>query len=327
MTLLWLDYPAWLSPTLSPALPVRWYGTLIAAALIAVWFLFSHEACRRGLRAPTATGRQVQARFFLWVILTSLICARTLHVVLESELSRYLQSPWLLVWPFEDGRFTGIEGLHVGGAIGGAAAGGLLFSAVARQAFLPWADVAACCAPLVTVAAGSGNFANGEFLGRLTRAPWGVRFPNGERLPVAERRIGTLVEELAVPVHPDELLVNLPRHPVQLYEALLSGLFLSAVLWILVRKERLFPGAMVAVALVGHGVLTFLLGYYREADVAMRWSGTGTDVRFVDTLLIISEHQVTALAIAAAGLLVLAVARVIYRPEPTVATYEERQTE
>lgn len=328
MTLLWLDYPAWLAPSVSASVPLRWYGILISVSLLGIWFLFSHEACRRRLRPPTATGRQDQARFFLWVLLSSLFSARVLHVASTPELQRYLQAPWMLVWPFEAGTYTGIEGMSMPGALAGALVGAAVFSAITKKAVLRWADVGACCAPLVTVGAGLGNFANGEQIGRLTDAPWGVRFPNGERLPAAEARVGRLIDELAIAVHPEELLVNLPRHPSQLYTALLAGLFLWAVLWFLVRPLRLFPGALLAMALTGYGVLSFFTGYYREADVVMSFTrGAGTDVRFVDTALIVSRYQVVSLAIAVLGVFTLVIARLIYRPEPTVATYEERHTE
>jgi phosphatidylglycerol:prolipoprotein diacylglycerol transferase len=328
VTLLNLEYPQWLSPTLSAVLPLRWYGALIAASLVGIWYLFRHEAQRRGVIGRSPKDRQEQARFFTWTILSGLAGGRVLFVLLEPDAIDYVRQPWLLLWPFTQGEFRGIEGMNAFGSIAGAVAGAALFSVRSRHPFLEWADIAAYCSPLVALGAGIGNFANGEHIGRITTAPWGVRFPNGERLPVAEHRIELMIEAIGLDIHPSQLLVNLPRHPVQLYEALLCGLGLWAVLWLLVRKERLFPGMGLGLTVTAYGMCNALLGYYREADPVMRWTTAAeTEMGFVEGVLGLSHHQVAALLLVAAGLLTIVVSRLIYKPAPTIATYEDRQTE
>ena len=83
-----------------------------------------------------------------------------------------------------------------------------------------------------------GNFINGELFGRVTTLPWGMVFPQAEPFSAREG----WVREVAAPggiAHRRAGMVNLPRHPSQLYEAFFEGLVLWAVLWFGLRKRSL----------------------------------------------------------------------------------------
>ena len=64
-------------------------------------------------------------------------------------------------------------------------------------------------------------------------------------------------------------MVNLPRHPSQLYEAFFEGVVLWAVLWFVFRKRRSFRGQLMAVYIMGYGALRFLIEYVRQPDVEL----------------------------------------------------------
>ena len=96
-------------------------------------------------------------------------------------------------------------------------------------------------APLVPVGLGVGrigNFINAELWGRTTDVPWGIVFPNAGPLP---------------------------RHPSQLYEALLEGLVLFAILWLYSKKDRPV-GSVAGMFLAGYGAFRFIVEYFREPD-------------------------------------------------------------
>jgi phosphatidylglycerol:prolipoprotein diacylglycerol transferase len=57
----------------------------------------------------------------------------------------------------------------------------------------------------------------------------------------------------------------LPRHPSQVYQFLLEGLLLFAVLWWLARKPRPL-GWVSGMFLIGYGLLRFVAEYFREPD-------------------------------------------------------------
>ena len=60
----------------------------------------------------------------------------------------------------------------------------------------------------------------------------------------------------------------LPRHPSQLYEALLEGVVLLIVMAVLVRREsiRRRPGQLLGIFLIGYGLARTFVEFFREPD-------------------------------------------------------------
>jgi phosphatidylglycerol:prolipoprotein diacylglycerol transferase len=105
-------------------------------------------------------------------------------------------------------------------------------------------DFVACCVPFGLFFGRLANFVNGELWGKAADVPWAVVFPTGG--PVA-------------------------RHPSQLYEAVLEGLLLFAILWFAFwrTKARYEPGKLVGLFLLGYGLARFFVEYYRESDAQL----------------------------------------------------------
>jgi len=115
----------------------------------------------------------------------------------------------------------------------------------------PWGvmDFVAPLAPLGLFFGRIGNFINGELWGRPTDVPWGFEV-NG-----------------------------VVRHPSMLYEAVLEGLVLFAVVWTFSGKERPFMSVS-GVFLFCYGVFRFLVEFVRVPDshigyLAMGWVTMG----------------------------------------------------
>ena len=90
------------------------------------------------------------------------------------------------------------------------------------------------------------NFVNGELWGRPADVPWAMVFPGaGEE----------------------------PRHPSQLYEAVLEGLLLVVVMLVLFWRTgaRRRPGLLTGVFLVGIGAARFVVEFFREPDAHLLW--------------------------------------------------------
>jgi len=109
-------------------------------------------------------------------------------------------------------------------------------------------DMGAVGAPIGLFLGRLANFINGELWGRTTSVPWGMVFPAA----------------------PGEL----PRHPSQLYEALLEGLVLFAVLLVLSRRKRP-DGFMIGVLLTLYGVFRIFVEFFREPDVQLGFIAGG----------------------------------------------------
>ncbi len=104
-----------------------------------------------------------------------------------------------------------------------------------------WGVVDAICAgaPLGIFLGRMANFINGELFGRVTTLPWAMIFPNGGPLP---------------------------RHPSQLYEALLEGLVLGLVVYPLYRRGQLRDGQVSALFVGLYGLFRFGIEFFREPD-------------------------------------------------------------
>ena len=102
-------------------------------------------------------------------------------------------------------------------------------------------DVAAAGVPIGLGLGRLANFINGELYGRPSDVPWAMVFPNGG---------------------PE------PRHPSQLYEALLEGLVLFAVIRIATDRYHALarPGLVAGIFALGYGLARFGVEFCREPD-------------------------------------------------------------
>lgn len=257
-----ISYPSWLKPEVIPGLPFRWYGIMYVVAFAVTWFLFVYESRRR--KAPWSDDEA--SGFFFWAIVGLLLGAR-IFGTLVYDTAAYITKPWLIFWPFDGtGRFTGFQGMSFHGGFVGVVAATLLYARRRGLSWLAWADVIAVAAPLGYTAGRLGNFINGELWGKVSDRAWAMIFPNADRFSAREPWVQEFANKVGIPVSSMNDLVNLPRHPTQLYEAVFEGLVLWAVLWLIIRKRKAFPGFAVGCYALGYGMIRFAIEYFREPD-------------------------------------------------------------
>jgi len=317
---LYLPFPEWIAPAVIPGLPFRWYGIFYLAAFAITFFLFLAEIRRRS----PSVDRDSVADFFFWVILGLLLGARLFYVLVFDE-GDVIRHPWHIVWPFQNGRFTGIQGMSYHGGLIGAVAATVIYSRVRHIDLLVWGDTLAVSAPLGYTLGRIGNFTNGELVGRVTTVPWGVLFPNARRFSVLDPWVLGLADRVGVTVPDGGQMVNLPRHPSQLYEAFLEGLLLWLILWFVFRKRELFRGALIALYIAGYGAARFMAGYYRETDelVGFVISGSGQTSALVAGPFSITVGQVYSLVMIAAGTALAVGFRFLHKPAPIIETFDD----
>ena len=217
-------------------LAVHWYGISYLAAFVLFILL-----ARRRLHHPPYAGLQAQG---LWSVqdVDDLMSWGVFGVVLGGRIgyclfykpAYYAEHPLEVLYIWQGGM-----SFH-GGMLGVIAAMALLAWKRGRH-WLEVTDFVAPCVPTGLAAGRVGNFINGELWGRAADAslPWAMVFPQSGSL--------------------------LPRHPSQIYQFLLEGLLLFALLWWLARRPR--PLGWVSGAfLIGYGVLRFIAEYFREPD-------------------------------------------------------------
>ena len=230
--------PVLLFPQFDPVLVqigpfgIRWYALAYIAGIVLGWRLLRHLVAQ----APAVTTAVQADDFVTWATLGIVLGGR-LGYVLFYQPGVYLAHPAMIFAVWEGGM-----SFH-GGALGVTVAI-LWFCRRNAIPLLGFADRVAVCVPIGLGLGRIANFVNGELWGREApdSLPWAMIFPNGG--PV-------------------------PRHPSQLYEALLEGLVLFLVMFVLSRQERLRArfGWLTGAFLVGYGIARTTGEFFREPDL------------------------------------------------------------
>ena len=213
---------------------LRWYSLgYLAGIFIGYWYLL------KLIKQPGAPLARRHADDLVFYSSLGIIFGGRIGYVLFYNLGYYLQHPIdiLKLW---DGGMS----FH-GGVIGTSL--GILY--LARREKLNWLrvhDYVACCTPIGLGLVRIANFINGELWGGVTTVPWAVRFP----LIMGQPLLGP------------------PRHPTQLYEAILEGVVLFAILAFMFwrTKARYEPGKLVGAFILFYGLFRFGIEFIRESD-------------------------------------------------------------
>ena len=144
----------------------------------------------------------------------------------------YLLNDWALVFRVWEG------GMSFHGGLIGVVLSLWIFARRYGYEFLRITDFVAPMVPIGIAAGRIGNFINGELWGRPSDWPWAMVFSKVD---------------------------SLPRHPSQLYEALLEGVVLFILLWIYSSKKRSL-GVVSGLFAVAYAVLRFIAEFAREPD-------------------------------------------------------------
>ncbi len=234
-------------------------------AFVITYLLFTYQLKERKLQPQ----KDLVLDMFFWGIIGLLIGARAFAVTIYDATGYYLHHPLQIILPFAvvDGRIrlTGIAGMSYHGGLVGAVVALGIFMRVKKLNILEWGDMLVAGIPLGYTFGRLGNFINGELYGRVTRASWGMVFPNAEGFPGNLPWVRDFAAAVGMPVS-GAGPVNLPRHPSQLYEAFFEGLVLWLIIWFIVRKRKPYNGFVIAWYMIGYGVFRFFIEYAREPD-------------------------------------------------------------
>jgi phosphatidylglycerol---prolipoprotein diacylglyceryl transferase len=261
----YIPFPTWIRPQIVSFLPIRWYGLMYLVAFVITYLLFMYQL--RKLEAKP--NRDMVLDMFFWAIIGLLVGARAFAVTIYDPTGYYLRHPLQIILPVArvDGklRMTGIAGMSYHGGLLGAALAIIIFLRVKKLDILSWGDMLVAGIPLGYTFGRLGNFINGELYGRVTTASWGMLFPAAEGFPVKEQWVRDYAAAVGLPA-PAGGLMNLPRHPSQLYEGFFEGIVLWLILWFIVRKRKPFKGYVIGMYVIGYAVIRFFIEYLREPD-------------------------------------------------------------
>jgi phosphatidylglycerol:prolipoprotein diacylglycerol transferase len=215
---------------------LRWYSlAYLAGIIIGYWYLLKLIA-----RPGSPMSRRHADDLAFYAALGIFLGGR-IGYVLFYNLGEYVPHPIeiLKLW---DG------GMSFHGGVVGTSLGLIYFARKEKLSWLRIHDYVACCVPFGLFFGRLANFVNQELWGAPTTVPWAIRFQ--EFNAFGQRVLGP------------------PRHPSQLYEAILEGILLFAILaWMFWRTQaRYEPGKLVGAFLFFYGCFRFGLEFIREPD-------------------------------------------------------------
>ncbi len=208
---------------------IRWYALAYVSGFVSTLLL----ACWFNGWREKPFKREYFFEVFSWGVWGVLLGGRLGYVVFYKPLY-FIENPLEIIALWKGGM-----SFH-GGAIG-------LFLGVwmfcRRRGIKVWcfADVICLAVPCALFLGRLANFANGELWGRPTSVSWAVIFPHVDALP---------------------------RHPSQLYEALLEGIVLFLLLTAATRVFSLlrFAGCVTGLCMAGYASMRFTIEFFREPD-------------------------------------------------------------
>ena len=316
-----VNYPSWITPEVFPGVPflslIRWYGLMYVFAFgtaILVFRKLTKEGMLDGSNSKT-TDDDIFS-FFTYGIIGLLLGARLFGTLVYDASGLYRHKPWLIFWPFsESGTFTGFAGMSYHGGFVGGFIGMVIWCLIKKRPLLKWIDVMAVAIPLGYTFGRLGNFLNGELYGRITTMPWGMVFPGAPRFSTSIPWVQEIAKQSGLDIADGSVLINLARHPSQLYEALLEGVILFLILWF-VRKKRPFDGFLTAIYTIGYGLFRFIIEYFREPDADIGYRITAvpdSPIYFNTSLLNLSTGQIFCLTMVVGGIALLIAQAVLSR--------------
>ncbi len=254
----------------------RWYGMAYVLAF-ACGFWLLRVLARRGY---TQLRPEQVGDFITWAALFGVMLGGRIGYVLFYR-PEMLRDPLSILRVWE----------------GGMSSHGGMFGLIAFTYWYAWrhkiswtnlGDNLVVVAPIGLFFGRCANFINGELYGRLTTVPWAMLFPkellepeNGPEAGEAVRAVRQLDPTVTSPdmivnglhSHPPwrEILrpILTPRHPSQIYEALLEGVALFTILWLVRTRTRQPDGVLTGLFFFCYAIFRIVVEYFREPDASL----------------------------------------------------------
>ena len=231
-------------------LSIRWYSlAYIFGILFGVYF-------GKHLIKKLFTKRDLSTEnlddYVIWAVLGIIIGGR-LGYVFFYDFNFYI-SNWgeiLKVWN---------GGMSFHGGLVGIVVSALLFCRKNKVPFWSLTDLLACISPIGIFLGRVSNFINGELVGKPSDASWSFIFPKYD---------------------------SIPRHPSQLYEALLEGLLLFLLMNFLVKKINKKSGFLSIVFLIAYSFFRIVGENFREPDQHLGYLYLGLSMGTILSLITI----------------------------------------
>ena len=214
---------------------IRWYSIAYILGILLGWF-YANTIIRK-------ISNKYNFKIITEEILSDLIIYIILGIILGGRLG------YVFFYDFEyysknifEIFFIWNGGMSFHGGLLGVIIAALFFSVTKKVNFFNLTDIISCAAPIGLFLGRLANFINGELFGKISTLPWAIVFPEAG---------------------------SAPRHPSQIYEALLEGLVLFIILNYLAIKKKLIlkTGYISSLFLIIYSILRMFSENFREPDI------------------------------------------------------------
>lgn len=234
---------------------LRWYGLMYL-----IGFGFAYWLGMKRAKGSNGVWTTEQVDQLIYTSFWGVVLGGRIGDVFFYNFDHLLQDPLFLFRIWEGG-------MSFHGGLIGVIVAMIWVSTRQKRSFWQTADFVAPLIPFGLGMGRIGNFINDELWGRVTDVPWAMVSMYGGG--------------------------GVPRHPSQLYEALLEGVVLFFILNGFIKKPRP-TGSVAGLFLVSYGVFRFLVEYVRDFDPNVN---TATDL--------ITRGQLLSLPMIIGGLLIM----------------------
>ena len=210
---------------------IRWYSLAYIFGIVIGWW-FGKKIIRHILKNNSIKFKIDDFDDLISYLIISIVIGGRLGYVIFYNFKYYISNPSYIFKVWEGG-------MSFHGALLGIIIGTYLFSKKKGISTFFMLDIVACVAPIGIFLGRIANFINSELIGKVTNYSWSVTFP---------------------------LVDTLPRHPSQLYEAILEGVVLFFILNIFIYKRKYKIGSSSCLFLIFYGVFRIISETFREPD-------------------------------------------------------------
>jgi len=210
---------------------IRWYSLSYIFGIILGWWL--------GKKIINHVIKDVNFKFnirefddLITYLIIAIIVGGRLGYIIFYNLGFYIDNPFDIIKVWQGG-------MSFHGALLGIIVGTYLFSKKKNVPTFFLLDIVACVSPIGIFLGRIANFINGELIGKVTEVSWSVIFPT---------------------------IDDLPRHPSQLYEAMLEGVVLLLILNSLIFRQKYKMGTCSYLFLIYYGVFRIISEFFRQPD-------------------------------------------------------------
>ena len=210
---------------------IRWYSLAYIFGILIGWWIAKKIICFKIKNKVVFFDLKLFDDLVSYIIISIILGGRIGYIIFYNA-SYYLNHPFDIFKIWEGG-------MSFHGAFIGIIIGTYIFSKKIKINTFFFLDIIASVAPLGIFFGRIANFINGELYGKPSTVFWSVIFPHIDKIP---------------------------RHPSQLYEALLEGVVLLIILVSVVCKKETKTGIVSALFMLFYGSFRIVAEQFREPD-------------------------------------------------------------